>query len=59
MTVKIRTRTVGSYFATVGQIVTARGRVVAETTLVPYGFTGVATDRAAALADAFGWTVVS
>lgn len=49
MHVKIRTRTVGQYFGTVGQVVARNGRVLHETQVRPYKFTQ------AAQADAETW----
>jgi len=57
--IRIRCRTVGQNFGTVGQIVARNGRVVAETRTFPYGFTGPATDAARSLAATKGWTVRS
>jgi hypothetical protein len=51
MSLKIRTRTVGVHFATVGQVVDGNGQVVAETTEVGYGNTGRALEMAQCLVD--------
>ena len=57
MTVTIRMRTVGQRFATVGQLVNGAGRVLAETVLAPYGFTGAVVARAEAIATSRGWLI--
>lgn len=49
MIVKIRTRTVGQSFGTVGQVVARNGRVIHEGPARPFGFLVAAT------ADAFAW----
>lgn len=58
----IRTRTVGQYFGTCGQLVTvgprSRQRVIAETRTYPYGFADAAHDGAISKAVELGLTVV-
>ena len=57
--VVLRTRTVGSYFGTVGQVVDLTGEVVAEGDVRPYGFTSRALRDVALLADELGCAVLS
>lgn len=49
---RVRTRTVGCRFATIGQLVARNGRVVAETRQLPYGFDAVAKQAAIQIAKA-------
>jgi hypothetical protein len=66
MNVYITTRTVGSYFATAGQIRRVGDKRILwdanrdgnERAIAPYGFTSAAASRAEAEAARRGWTVV-
>lgn len=61
MKVYIRTRTVGSCFGTIGQVVSVgrRHRVLAEgDDVVPYGFTAAAVTGARRIAAQLGHTIV-
>ena len=54
MKATIRTRTVGHSFGTVGQVVVGE-KVVAETRVYPYGFTGPAIASARDMAEKLGF----
>lgn len=57
LTVRVRVVHVGQSFASVGQIVSRRGRLLATARMVPYGFSGAARAAAEELARAKGWRV--
>ena len=58
--VVIETRTTGDSFGTYAVVRDLRSRrKLAETTVVPYGFTGAAVERAEAIAANRGWRVVN
>jgi len=56
--VRIRTRTVGLYFGTDGQVVTLTGRLLAAGPTRPYGFAAAALGDAKAIVERNGWIVV-